>query len=199
MNTNIRELCLSENDHMLWLGDYNCHHPLWDEDHNSHLFTAAALEAAGKVLELVADYGMIQILPKDIPMLQLLSMRNWTCPDNVFCTEHTSELLVSCNMAPEKQGPKTDHLPILMVLNMSTPASDESPSWNYHSIDWDKFCPALETSLTNLSGPPRIIETAEEFQRAACNLDEALCNAVETTIPKTCPPTPTRNDGGQRI
>lgn len=26
-------------DHMIWLGNFNRHHPLWDEDHNTHLFT----------------------------------------------------------------------------------------------------------------------------------------------------------------
>ena len=139
LDANIQELRPAENDHMLWLGDFNRHHLPWDKDHNSHLFTVAALEVSGKILELVTDYGMVQILPKGIPTLQLSSMRNWTRPDNTFCTEHTSESLVSCDTAPERCGPKTDHLPVLMVLKMSTTASDESPAWNYRSVDWDKF------------------------------------------------------------
>ena len=32
--------------HMLWCGDFNRLHPLWDEDWNRHLFTTAALQAA---------------------------------------------------------------------------------------------------------------------------------------------------------
>jgi len=145
LDANIQELHPTEGDHMLWLGDFNRHHPLWDEDRNSHLFMAAALEASGKILELVADYGMVQILPKDIPTLQSSSTRNWTRPDNAFCTEHTSELLVSCNTAPERRGPKTDHLPVLTILEMTTTASDENPPWNYRSVDWDKF--RSETTL----------------------------------------------------
>jgi len=154
LNDNIQELQPAEGDHMLWLGDFNRHHPLWDEDHNSHLFMAAALEASGKLLELVTDYSMVQILPKDVPTLQSSSTQSWTRPDNVFCTEHTSGYLVSCNTAPEKQGPKTDHLPILTILEMSTTASDESPSWNYRSVDWEKFHSSLKDSLTELAGPP---------------------------------------------
>jgi hypothetical protein len=30
----------------LWMGDFNRHSPLWDEERNHHLFTAGALEAA---------------------------------------------------------------------------------------------------------------------------------------------------------
>ena len=30
--TNIAVLCPTEEDHMMWLGDFNRHHPLWDED-----------------------------------------------------------------------------------------------------------------------------------------------------------------------
>ena len=187
LSTNIRELWPSEGDHMLWLGDFNCHHPLWDKDRNNHLFTAAALEASGRLLELVADYGIVQILSKGLPTLQSSSTCNWTCPDNMFCTEHTSEFLVLCNTAPEKRGPKTDHLAVLTVLDISMTASEESPTWNYRSVDWVKFCSTLSNKLTDHTGPPQILETAEEFQLAARNLDEALRHTVESMVPKTRP------------
>ena len=144
LNDNIQELHPSNEDHMMWLGNFNRHHPLWDEDHNNHLFTPVALEVSNKLLKLVADHGMTQILPKDIPTLQSSSTQNWTCLDNMFCTEHTSELLLTCNTVPEKQGPKTDHLPILTVFNMSMPASAELPTWNYRSVNWDKFNSSLK-------------------------------------------------------
>jgi len=145
------------------------------------------LEASGKLLDLVADYGMVQALPKDIPTLQSSSTRNWTRPDNVFCMEHTSQLLVSCNTAPERRGPKTDHLPVLTTLDMSIPVSSENPPWNYRSVDWDKFNSTLKDTLTRVAGPPRILETAEEFQQAARKLDSVLRQTVESTVPKTKP------------
>lgn len=183
MDANKPELRPAEGDHMLWLGDFNRHHPLWDEERNNHLFTAAALEASGRLLDLVADHGMVQALPT----LQSSSTRNWTRPDNVFCTEHTSDTIASCNTAPDKRGPKTDHVPILTTLDMSIQASPDSPSWNYRSVDWDKFNSALNDALTNQVGPPRVLETAEEFQQAARNLDLALCQTVESSVPKTHP------------
>ena len=161
--------------------------PLWDEDRNNHLFTPAALEASGKLLGLIADHGMTQILPKDILTLQSSSTRNWTRPDNTFCTEHTSELLLVCNTVPEKHGPKTDHLPILTMFDMSMPASNGLPTWNYQSVDWEKFNSSLKDSLTELSGHPRILETAEEFQQAVHNLDQALHRTVEAAVSRTQP------------
>ena len=75
----------------------------------------------------------------------------------------------------------------MTVLEMSTTASDESPAWNYRSVDWDKFRLALGNTLTDLAGPPKILETAEEFQLAAGSLDEALRHTVESKVPKTRP------------
>ena len=46
---------------MVW--EFNRHHPLWDEEWNHHLFMAAALREADKLLMLLADYGMEMVLP----------------------------------------------------------------------------------------------------------------------------------------
>ncbi|KAF8952061.1 hypothetical protein BDZ97DRAFT_1612106, partial [Flammula alnicola] len=56
--------------HMLWCGDFNRHHPLWDRDEDTHLFTPAVLNSAGRLIELLADYGMEMMLEKGVPTLQ---------------------------------------------------------------------------------------------------------------------------------
>ena len=35
------EVLLSPTDHMLWLGDFNCHHLLWEPNNNRHLYNSA--------------------------------------------------------------------------------------------------------------------------------------------------------------
>ena len=47
-----------ENDHMMWCGDFNRHHPLWDEERNSHLLTAGASSAAQPLIALLEDHDM---------------------------------------------------------------------------------------------------------------------------------------------
>jgi len=69
---------VKDTDHMLWCGNFNCHHPLWDKERNAHLFTARAIREAKALLALVVDYGMIMALLKDIPTLESMATKNWT-------------------------------------------------------------------------------------------------------------------------
>jgi hypothetical protein len=48
---------------MIWAGDLNVHHPLWEDPINHHLFTAANLNRAQELMNLVDDHGMEIVLP----------------------------------------------------------------------------------------------------------------------------------------
>jgi endonuclease/exonuclease/phosphatase family metal-dependent hydrolase len=48
----------TENHHMIWAGDFNRHHPLWDDDEDTHLFTREATRNAEAFIELLADFDM---------------------------------------------------------------------------------------------------------------------------------------------
>ena len=163
----------SQSDHMFWLGDFNRHHPMWDEEWNSHLFTAAALDLAQKLLDLLADFGMVQALPKDIPTLQSSSTGNWTRPDNVFCTDHSEEILISCTTDPGQRGPKTDHIPVLMEIDLAIPLAPDTMTCNYRAVDWEEFDEYLNGTLACLP-PPAPIVTEEDFQRTTKNIDLVL-------------------------
>ncbi|KAG2074557.1 hypothetical protein BDR04DRAFT_1007511, partial [Suillus decipiens] len=67
------ECNIANNDHMLWMGDFNQHHLLWEETQNQHLFNYAT---ANPLIDLIANYGMIQLLPHSIPTLQASSTDN---------------------------------------------------------------------------------------------------------------------------
>ena len=51
----------------MWCGDFNRHHPMWDEERNRHLFTVQALEESLKLITLAADHDMYMALPKIFP------------------------------------------------------------------------------------------------------------------------------------
>ena len=103
---------------MLWGGDFNHHHPMWDKERNCHLFTAAALREADKLLALVMDYGMEMLLPKDVPTLEVMVTKNWTCLDNVFGSNNVGDKVIYCTTDPWSRGPGTDHVLILTVLEL---------------------------------------------------------------------------------
>jgi len=51
------------------MGDFNTHHPMWDENRNLHLFTRTNLNKAQVVIDAMANYDLQMLLPKDIPTL----------------------------------------------------------------------------------------------------------------------------------
>ena len=61
---------------MLWGGDLNCHHPVWDKERNHHLFTAAETRDVEELISLIADYNMVMALPKCMPILKSMATKN---------------------------------------------------------------------------------------------------------------------------
>jgi len=80
------EINRDENHHMVWAGDFNRHHPLWDDDEDDHLFTRQALRDAEGLIRMLADYEMEMILPKGVPTLQHMVTKRYSRPDNFFST-----------------------------------------------------------------------------------------------------------------
>jgi len=65
-------------DSMLWFGNFNWHHPMWDKERNRHLFTSANATAAAILIDLLGAYGMYMALPKDTPTLEAKATKNYT-------------------------------------------------------------------------------------------------------------------------
>lgn len=184
LDQNIATIRPSENDNMLWMGDFNRHHPLWEDPRNRHLFNYTA---ANPLIDLIANYGMIQLLPCGIPTLQSLATGNWTRPDNILGTELLLDAVISCNTDPSQQGPKTDHVPIKLILELETPRAAEVPRKNWRDVDWEKFNEHLGQLLAPF--PPIPIATNDEFQQAAERLTRAITDTINIKVPtsKPCP------------
>ena len=69
-----------------WGSDFNWHHPMWDKDEDTHLFTAKALEDVGELINLLMDQEVVIPLPKGISTLKHMVTKWLSRPDNVFCT-----------------------------------------------------------------------------------------------------------------
>ena len=74
------------------------------------------------LLDLVAEFSMVQALPSGIPTLEALNSGNWTHPDNVWCTGTSIDLINKCDVAPELRPPRTDHLPITTEISVDPPS-----------------------------------------------------------------------------
>ena len=54
--------------HIIWVGDFNRHHPLWDSPKDTQLFTNEAMDAAEKLIEAIIDIRLELVLPSGISM-----------------------------------------------------------------------------------------------------------------------------------
>jgi ribonuclease HI len=170
----------SDDHHLLWCGDFNRHHPMWEGAHNSHLYSSDA--NVQPLLDLVFHYDMIMQLPPEIPTLEALSTGNWTRPDNVWCSSHTSDRFISCNVDPSLRPPHTDHLPIISVIDFSVTRAETTKSRNFRLVDWEEFTTKLKEIL-DANPSPRPITNSEEFDTALRNVSEALTATIDSCVP----------------
>ena len=171
---------------MMWCGDFNRHHPLWDKERNGHLLMAGASAAAQPLIALLEDFNMVMLILKGIPTLQSMVTKNWTRVDNVFATHNTEHLVVACNTDPRQRGPGTDHVLVLTTLDLEILVVAAISCRNFRAADLLKFCQTLTDQLDNILGP-RALLNKSQFQGAVSNLTTALQVAIEHAVPLSKP------------
>jgi hypothetical protein len=182
MRQDVREQVLGEVARYIWLGDFNRHHPLWDEERNAHLFTTAALEATRPLLDMIVRHDMKMVLPKDIPTLEASSTKNYTRVDNVFCSATLLNTFVTCNTDPQQQPQKTDHMPIISRLEIVPPQTEFEARHNFKLTDWEEFRETLKASLTLLPEPEELT-TVAQFHATLGHMDRAIKAAITEHVP----------------
>jgi len=88
------DIHMGATDHMIWAGDFNRHHPLWDRAEDVHLFTRAATNAADqlhqenriyiiedKSLRIILDY--LELSLNSANLINLHSLLNQTGPSKL--------------------------------------------------------------------------------------------------------------------
>jgi len=83
-------------EHIIWLGDFNRHHLMWDEDHNMHLFMRTNLDRAQHLINAVIELNLQMALPKDLPTLCAMVSGNHMRPKNVFMSALLHSSVVKC-------------------------------------------------------------------------------------------------------
>ena len=115
------------------LGDFNCHHPLWDSRGTSY-------PRREEVFDWVIFSDLLPLNDPDTPTLLHRSS-----PDISFAS---SSLALSCSWEV-LQDLGSDHLPILLSVPLSPVfrPNERSPSFNFQkarSDDFDSHCPSAE-------------------------------------------------------
>ena len=170
--------------HTIWLGDFNRHHPFWDDPNDTRLFTAEAIRAAERLIETIADHGLITALPNGTPTHQHNVTKRWSRLDQVFISEHSMDLVLACKTQPDYRGINTDHLPILTEINLQASLTEDTASPNFRDVDWGEFGSDLERRLNALQ-PPTKITTQRFLDRCCEELTKAIQETINAQVPKT--------------
>ena len=96
---------------------------------------------------------MVMLLPKNLPTMQSMSTKNWTRVDNVFAMANMEDIMIICDTDLRQRGPGTDHVPVLMTLDIVVPDKVEEPHRNFRAVEWDKFQKELERQLSDIPDP----------------------------------------------
>ena len=169
---------------ILWLGDFNRHHPHWDNPTDTRLFTRTALDNAEILISAVASLGLDLALPPGIPTHLHNVTKKWTRLDQVFITEEHIESVITCDALSNTPGINTDHLPILTTLDLNLARSPTTPPRNFRNVDWDVFEKALVEKLDK-TNPPRCIQRPSDLKSACLKLTESIQETINEEVPTT--------------
>ena len=125
--------------HIIWVGDFNRHHPAWDRPEDTRLFTREALEAAELLIRTTTDLRLDPALPAGTPTHIHNVTKKWTRLDQVFITENTNDCIISCEVRAHDRGLNTDHMPIITKLDITLSRVPEKITNNFRNVDWEKF------------------------------------------------------------
>jgi len=117
-------------------------------------------------------------------MHQHNTTKSWSRLDQVFISEHSNHMLISCNTQMDLQGVLTDHLPIVMVLDLEIEPVADTPFTNFRQVDGEEFRSALEMWIANLLPPERI--TNQHQLDSTC---KELTTVIQSIIYKQVPVT----------
>ena len=168
--------------HLMWVGDFNRHHPCWDSMSNNNLFTKEALEKAENLIQLVAEVGLDLALPAGTPTHEHNVTKRWSRLDHVFITEHTLESITQCEALPAEQGLNTDHFPIITNIDLDVELTPKKEISNFRDVDWDKFREKLGERI-NTWGVPNFIKSQKMLDKECDRLTNALQETIDEVVP----------------
>lgn len=171
----------------VWLGDFNRHHPMWDEPRNSQLFTRTNITRAETLIHELADWGMSLALPPFLPTRKGWGPQaNYTRCDQVFISTEALDSIITCKPNSETWPANTDHIPISTTLDLSPIHSNPPLRFNWRATDWAKLTPALKTELERIPAPSRI-RSKEELQEKVEGLIRIFDQVRSDHVPITKP------------
>ena len=149
------------------LGDFNCHHPLWDSRGTSD-------PCGEEVFDWVISSDLLPLNDPDTPTLLHRSSGSRSSPDISFAS---SSLALSCSWEV-LQDLGSDYLPILLSIPLSPVfcPNERPPSFNFQKARWDGFASYFDSHCPSA-------EEYSSLSSAAALFTSLALNAAKSAIP----------------
>ncbi|KIK76602.1 hypothetical protein PAXRUDRAFT_28944 [Paxillus rubicundulus Ve08.2h10] len=125
-------------------------------------------------------------LAEGTPTLEANHMRNYTRPDNVFCSLHLLNSFTCCAVQAELQPVGTDHLPIIMEMDFNPERTNTPPRCNFRATIWDKYKEVLEQQLGSIA-PPGELTMVDDLKARLELVTYKIQATIDTTVPLSKP------------
>ena len=160
---------LSSSTNLFILGDFNCHHPLWDSKGTSNPYRE-------EVFDWVISSDLLPLNDPDTPTLLHRSSGSCSFPDISFAP---SSLALSCSWEV-LQDLGSDRLPILLSVPLSSVfhPNERPPSFNFQKARWDGFVSYFDCHCP----------TAEEYSSLSLSSVAALFTSLALNAAKSSSP-----------
>jgi endonuclease/exonuclease/phosphatase family metal-dependent hydrolase len=165
----------------IMMGDFNRHHPLWDEARNEHLFTDAKLADAQFLIDLIDKHKLVMALPPGLPTHELSTTKNHSRLDNVFIDSLLAEQVTKCTATPTTRTISTDHFPIETIIQLEHPKAKTVERRNFRQVDWDKFREKLTIELADTRASA--LTNIEDFEARREKITKAIQNTIQELVP----------------
>jgi hypothetical protein len=177
------------NKYMVWLGNFNRHHAMWELPTNSHMCTGRGEREAQPLIDLISDNDMDMALPAGLYTLRhKANHRVRTRPDNVFVSANVTPHLESCTVDYAHLGPGADHFPITTTIQLPmTHIKKSEVRWNLKEVDWEEFREELRKNRRTRTRHP--LDSLENVNQALKELDDDIQKTIRV-LAKISEPTP---------
>ena len=157
----------SSSRNLFILGDFNCHHPLWDSRGTSN-------PCGEEVFNWVISSDLLPLNDPDTPTLLHRSSGSHSSLDISFAP---SSLAISCSWEV-LQDLGSDHLPILLSIPLSPVfrPNERPPSFNFQKARWDGFASYIDSHCPSA-------EEYSSLSSAAALFTSLALNAAKSSIP----------------
>lgn len=96
---------------------------------------------------------MEMVLPKGVPTLQHMRTKQYSRPDNIFCSSLLTNSVIHCDVDVRAWPMKTDHFPIITILELPQERIKPKPAYNFRTANWSDILENLSIRLTEIPGP----------------------------------------------